>query len=132
MFTKTIITSKKIKLLMLGRCYKFRPKEWDQKLSWKGKYLMEKIITWLQQIPICIFYLSDLYHYISIIQLGSNAQKLDVYFRCPSWSSCGADHNPSYGVKIMAIRWAWSIMWRIFFSCRIWKCKEIWYYTYLF
>ena len=66
-------------------------------------------------LPICIFYLSDLYYCISIIQLGSNAQKLDVYFRCPSWSSCGADHNPPYGVKIIAIRWAWSIMWRIFF-----------------
>ena len=66
-------------------------------------------------LPICIFYLSDLYYCISIIQLGSNAQKLDVYFRCPSWSSCGADHNHSYGVKIIVIRWAWSIMWRIFF-----------------
>ena len=62
-------------------------------------------------LPICIFYLSDLYYCISIIQLGSNAQKLDVYFGCPSWSSCGADHNPSYGVEIIAIRWAWGIMW---------------------
>ena len=70
-------------------------------------------------LPICIFYLSDLYYCISIIQLGSNAQKLDVYFRCPSWSSCGADHNPSYGVKIITIRWAWSIMWRIFFHAHL-------------
>ena len=68
------------------------------------RQIFDRKLNNLTLLPICIFYLSDLYYYISIIQLGSNAQKLDVYFRCPSWSSCGADHNPSYGVKIIAKR----------------------------